>query len=379
MVEILMGIGKAGLKESGRPDILVVVLPYPCIASFVFTDNYFKAGSVIYSENVARSREKIRAFVVNSGVANCGTGKEGIKHANMMAEKVSELLDIPKDEILVFSTGVIGRYLPIDRVLKGIEEACNSLKPLDLKEASEVISTTDRFPKYDFTKSGDVETFGFAKGAGMIHPSMATMLSFVFTNADLDYTTLRSLHERITDRTFNSITVDGCESTNDAFGIISLGKVKANPDIIEYELMKVSETLAKQIVADGEGATKIIKVNVRSAITEIKAKTIARAIATSILVKTAVFGRDPNWGRIAAAAGSTEFPIDPFKMEIYVGGYLLYDGKPRDENLEKAKKHLIEEREINITVELREGDYEWTYYSSDIGYDYVKLNAEYTT
>ena len=205
------------------------------------------------------------------------------------------------------------------------------------------------------------------------------MLSFVFTNADLDYITLRKLHEKIGDRTFNSITVDGCESTNDAFGIISLGEVQADTDIVEYELMKVSETLAKQIVADGEGATKIIKVNVRSTITEVKAKTIARAIANSLLVKTTVFGRDPNWGRIAAAAGSTEFPIDPLKMEIYVGGYLLYDGKPRDENLGKAKKHLIEDREIDITVELREGDYEWTYYSSDIGYDYVKLNAEYTT
>ena len=374
-----MGVGKAGLKASDNPDILVVYLPYPCTASFVFTDNYFKAGSVIYSERVAREKEKIRAFVVNSGNANCGTGEEGIKHAQMMAEKVAEMLDIPKDEVLVFSTGIIGKYLPIQDVLKGIEEACSKLEPLDLKRASEVISTTDRFPKYDFTKAGEIETFGFAKGAGMIHPSMATMLAFVFTNANLDYLTLRRIHESVTERTFNSITVDGCESTNDAFGIISLGEVEANIETVEFEVLKVSESLAKQIVADGEGATKVIKVKVRSAITEIKAREIAEAIANSLLVKTAVFGRDPNWGRIAAAAGSTEFPIDPFKMEIYVGGYLLYDGKPHEENLEKAKKHLVEDREVEITVELNEGEYEWVCYSSDIGYDYVKLNAEYTT
>lgn len=379
MAEILMGIGKAGLKKSGNPDILVVALPYPCVASFVFTDNYFKAGSVIYSEGITRERERISAFVVNSGNANCGTGEEGIKHAKMMAEQVAKLLDIPKEEVLVFSTGIIGKPLPIERVLEGIEEACQNLEPLDLKKASETISTTDRFPKYDFASFNNLETFGFAKGAGMIHPSMATMLAFVFTNASVDYLALRRTHERITERTFNSITVDGCKSTNDAFGIISLGEVEADLQVVELELQKVSESLAKQIVADGEGATKVIKVSVRSAITEVKAREIAKSVANSLLVKTAVFGRDPNWGRIAAAAGSTVFPIDPFKIEIYVGGYLLYDGKPHDENLPKAKKHLEEDKEIEITIELNEGEYEWTYYSSDIGYDYVKLNAEYTT
>ncbi|WP_461832514.1 bifunctional glutamate N-acetyltransferase/amino-acid acetyltransferase ArgJ [Aquifex sp.] len=379
MAEVLMGIGKGGLKESGNPDILVVLFPYPCVSSFLFTDNYFKAGSVIYSEGLARDRETFRALVINSGNANCGTGEEGIKHARMMARKAAEMLDIPEEEVLVFSTGIIGRYLPIDRVLKGIEEACSNLESLDLKRASETISTTDRFPKYDFAKSGEIETFGFAKGAGMINPSMATMLAFVFTNAKLDYLTLRRIHEKVAERTFNSITVDGCESTNDAFGLISLGEVEADMETVEYEIMKVSESLAKQIVADGEGATKIIKVRVRSAITEVKAREIAKSIANSLLVKTAVFGRDPNWGRVAAAAGSTEFPVDPFKMEIYIGGYLLYDGKPRNENLEKAKKHMVEDKEIEITVELNEGEYEWVCYSSDIGYDYIKLNAEYTT
>ncbi|NPB08593.1 MAG: bifunctional glutamate N-acetyltransferase/amino-acid acetyltransferase ArgJ [Aquificae bacterium] len=379
MAEILMGTGKAGLKESGNPDLLVVLLPYPCVASFVYTDNYFKAGSVIYSQEVSSRRETVRAIVVNSGNANCGTGKRGVDDARKMAERVAENLGLEREEVLVFSTGIIGKPLPMKRVLSAIDEACSRLGPLDLKRASEVISTTDRFPKYDFTRYGSLETFGFAKGAGMIHPSMATMLAFVFTNAKLDYLPLRKIHERITERTFNSITVDGCESTNDAFGVIALGEVETDLESVEFELLKVSESLGKQIVADGEGATKVIKVTVRSAVTEVKAREIAKAIATSLLVKTAVFGRDPNWGRIAAAAGSTEFPVDPFSMEIYVGGYLLYRGEPFEENLPKAKKHLEEDREIDITVELNEGPYEWTYYSSDIGYDYIRLNAEYTT
>ncbi|NPA32750.1 MAG: bifunctional glutamate N-acetyltransferase/amino-acid acetyltransferase ArgJ [Aquificae bacterium] len=378
MAEILMGTARAGLKTKGN-DVLVLLLPYPCVASFVFTSNYFKAGSVLYSESVAKERETIRAIVVNSGNANCGTGEEGVKHAEMMAQKTAQELGIKTEEVLVFSTGVIGRYLPINDVLGAIENACTNLRPLDLKEASMTISTTDRFPKYDFAKRGELETFGFAKGAGMIHPSMATMLAFVFTNAKTDYLTLRRIHESVTQRTFNSITVDGCMSTNDAFGVVALGETEASAEDLEFELAKVSETLAKQIVADGEGATRVIRVSVRSAITPIKAREIARAVANSLLVKTAVFGKDPNWGRVAAAVGSTEFPVDPFRLEIYIGGYLLYDGKPRNENLPKAREHLLKNTEVDITVELNEGDYEWTFYSSDIGYDYIRLNAEYTT
>ncbi len=379
MPDILMGVGKAGLKESGAPDLLVVLLPYPCVSSFLFTDNYFKAGSVIYSEGIAKGRDRFRAFVINSGNANCGTGEEGITHAKMMAERVAQNLDLKPEEVLVFSTGIIGRPLPIDRVLGAIDQACSIMEPLDLERASEVISTTDRFPKFDFLKRGSLEVFGFAKGAGMIAPSMATMLAFVFTNADLDYEILRDIHKRVADRTFNSITVDGCESTNDSFGLISLGEVKVDPKEVEEGVLEVSETLAKRIVEDGEGATKIIKVTVKRATLEMKAREIARTIANSLLVKTAVYGRDPNWGRIAAAVGSTEFPIDPFSMKIYVGKHLLYDGRPHPRAEKLAKRYLEEEKEIEITVDLGEGRNSWTYYSSDLGYEYIKLNAEYHT
>ena len=379
MSSVLMGVATAGLKESGDPDTLVVSLPYPCVASFLFTDNYFKAGSVIYSEKLAKERERFRAFVINSGNANCGTGEEGVAHARQMASRVAENLGIRADEVLVFSTGIIGRPLPMERVLGAIDRACGSMEPLNLEVASRVISTTDRFPKYAFSEVGKLKVFGFAKGAGMIAPSMATMLAFIFTNADVDYDTLVSIHKAVSDRTFSSITVDGCESTNDAFGLISLGEIEADLHEVEEKVMEVSRTLAKKIVEDGEGATKIIKVTVKRATLRMKAREIAKAVASSLLVKTAMYGGDPNWGRIAAAAGSTEFPIDPYRMKIYIGNHLLYDGKPHPKAQSKATDYLKGEKEVEIVIDLCEGKESWTYYSSDIGYEYIKINAEYHT
>ena len=379
MSKILMGVSCAGLKASGDPDVLVVLLPKTCQASFLFTDNHFKSGSILYSQKVFRKKGKLRAFVVNSGNANCGTGKEGEVNAKRVAERVAEKLEIDPEEVLVFSTGVIGKPLPMEKVLSAVEEACSDLKPLDLELASRTIGTTDRFPKFGKAKEGNLEVFGFAKGAGMIDPSMATMLAFVFTNAKLSKEELTSIHREVCERTFNSITVDGCKSTNDSFGLIALGEVEADTGTLKRLLEEVSLHLAKKIVEDGEGATRIIKVTVRGASLKIKAKEIARAVASSLLVKTAVYGRDPNWGRILAAAGSTKFPIDPFKVKVYVGGHLLYDGKPCPEAEKEAKRHMEEEKEVDITVDLGEGSEVWTYYSSDLGYEYIRINAEYRT
>ena len=378
-MNIQMGVASAGLKESGDPDLLVISLPCPCTASFLYTDNFFKAGSVLYSEAISKSRDKISAFVVNSGNANCGTGEEGIKHAEMMAERIAQNLGVPSEEVLVFSTGVIGKPLPIDSVLSAIDHACNNLENLDLKKASETISTTDAFPKYHETENGDLKTFGFGKGAGMIAPSMATMLAFVFTNAKVDYWDLVDLHQKVTEKTFNSITVDGCKSTNDSFGLISLGEVEASLEDVERQVHDVSLKIAKDIVRDGEGATRVIKIDVKNAILEMKAKEIAKAVANSLLVKTAIYGRDPNWGRILSAVGSTEFPVDPYAVRIEMGGIPLYDQRPLEENEEKVKSYLEESEEVEISVDLREGNNEWTYYSSDIGYEYIKINAEYRT
>ncbi|MFN4320078.1 MAG: bifunctional glutamate N-acetyltransferase/amino-acid acetyltransferase ArgJ [Aquificaceae bacterium] len=376
-MDVLMGVGRAGLKSGEKPDILIILLPKACNASFLFTKNHFKSASLLYSQKVFKGT--VRAMVINSGNANCGVGREGLLHAELMAKRVAQRLDIEEGQVLVFSTGIIGKPLPIDKVLSAIDSACDILEPLDLKRASEVISTTDSFPKYDFVKKDKLEVFGFAKGAGMIHPNMGTMLAFVFTNADLREDIIGRLHRDINDRTFNSISVDGCMSTNDSFGLISLGLVKEDLQEVSSAIEEVSLSLARKIVEDGEGATRIIKVVVKNASIQLKARLIAQAIATSNLVKTAVFGKDPNWGRIVAAAGSTPFPIDQFKLKVYIGGHLVYDGKVHPRALENAKKYMEESQEIEISLDLMEGKESWTYYSSDLTYDYIRINAEYTT
>ncbi len=372
-----MGVGRAGLKSGEKPDILVILLPQSCKASFLFTKNHFKSASVLYSQKVFKGT--VRAMVINSGNANCGVGREGLLHAELMAKKVAEGLDVEEEEVLVFSTGIIGKPLPIDKVLTAIDRACDILEPLDLKRASEVMSTTDSFPKYDFVKRDKLEVFGFAKGAGMIHPNMGTMLAFVFTNGDIKEGVIEKLHKDINERTFNSISVDGCMSTNDSFGLISLGLIKEDLQKISDAVEEVSLSLARKIIQDGEGATRTIKVVVKNASIQLKARLIAQAIAVSNLVKTAVFGRDPNWGRIVAAAGSTPFPIDQFKLKVYIGNHLLYDGKVHPKALENAKKYMEESQEIEINLDLMEGRESWIYYSSDLTYDYIKINAEYTT
>ncbi|MFN3598258.1 MAG: bifunctional glutamate N-acetyltransferase/amino-acid acetyltransferase ArgJ [Aquificaceae bacterium] len=376
-MDVLMGVGRAGLKSGEKPDILVILLPQSCKASFLFTKNHFKSASVLYSQKVFKGT--VRAMVINSGNANCGVGRESLLHAELMAKRVAERLDVEEEEVLVFSTGIIGKPLPIDKVLTAIDRACDILEPLDLKRASEVISTTDSFPKYDFVKRDKLEAFGFAKGAGMIHPNMGTMLAFVFTNGDIKEGVIEKLHRDINERTFNSVSVDGCMSTNDSFGLISLGLIKEDLQKISDAVEEVSLSLARKIIQDGEGATRTIKVVVKNASIQLKARLIAQAIAVSNLVKTAVFGRDPNWGRIVAAAGSTPFPIDQFKLKVYIGNHLLYDGKVHPKALENAKKYMEESQEIEINLDLMEGRESWIYYSSDLTYDYIKINAEYTT
>ena len=215
----------------------------------------------------------------------------------------------------------------------------------------------------------------------MIHPNMATMLAYVFTPAKLDYAELRKIHREVNEKTFNSITVDGCTSTNDSFLLISLNEEEIPASRVKEDIFKVSEKIAKLIVADGEGATKVGVIKVINALHREKAKAIAEKIAVSELVKTALFGCDPNWGRIAGAAGSVpDYPINPNTLSIYIGEYMLLDkGKPTNIDLEEVAKYMRDHKEVLITVDLGEGSADWTYYTSDLTYDYVKLNAEYTT
>ncbi|MBK3332621.1 bifunctional glutamate N-acetyltransferase/amino-acid acetyltransferase ArgJ [Persephonella atlantica] len=385
-MNIKMGVAKAGIKPSGDYDILVLKFP-PSVYSLVLTQNSLAAAPVIYDRMISQTTDRISAIVVNSGNANAATGEEGLKNAEKMAQIVEELLDID-EPALVFSTGVIGVQLPMEKVEKGIKEACNSLTDLDLKTASRAISTTDSFEKY-YQTEGEIDgksfkVWGIAKGAGMIHPNMATMLAYIFTDVQIDKHLLDRVMKVVVERSFNSIDVDGCESTNDSFLIVATGEGKLkiteeNKTPFAKKVLEVATNLAKMIVKDGEGATKLIQINVFNAKDREEAKKVGEAIALSNLFKTAMFGNDPNWGRILSAVGQLHLDIDFSRVKLYIGDFLIYSGEPVSFDREGAVRYLKENDEVNIYLYLERGDADWTYYTCDLTYKYVEINAEYTT
>jgi len=386
-MDIKMGVAKAGIKPSGDYDILVLKFK-PSVYSLVLTQNSLAAAPVIYDKNLRVKTDKISAIIVNSGNANAATGEQGLKNTIRMAQLTSQLLDIPDDQTFVFSTGVIGVQLPMEKVEKGIKQACKNLTDLDLELAARAISTTDSFQKY-YTLSDQIDgkmfqIVGIAKGAGMIHPSMATMLAYIFTDVKIEKSLLDELMKEITEKSFNSIDVDGCESTNDSFLVVATGEgeleiTEKNEEIFKEKLLEVATQLAKMIVKDGEGATKLIQINVYQATSEEEAKKIGEAIALSNLFKTAMFGNDPNWGRILSAVGQLHLDIDFSKVKLYIGNFLIYDGKPTEYDRQKAEEYLKNNSEITIELYLDRGDKDWTYYTCDLTYKYVEINAEYTT
>jgi glutamate N-acetyltransferase/amino-acid N-acetyltransferase len=386
-MNIKMGVAKSGIKPSGDYDILVLKFP-ASVYSAVFTQNSLAAAPVLYDKLVCEIQDKISALVINSGNANAATGQQGFENAEKMAHITAELLGLDKSDVLVFSTGVIGVQLPMDKVENGIKQACENLQDLNLELAARAISTTDAFYKYyETTGMIDDQIFtvkGIAKGAGMIHPNMATMLAYIFTDVKIDKNLLDKATKLVVDRTFNSISVDGCESTNDSFVVIATGESNVKIDdsnrvYFAKKLYEVALQLAKMIVKDGEGATKLIEINVFQALTKEEAKKVGEAIATSNLFKTAMFGNDPNWGRILSAVGQLHTDIDFSKVKLYLGEFLLYDGEPLDFDRKSAIEYLKNNKEITISLYLNKGEEEWTFYTCDLGYKYVQINAEYTT
>lgn len=377
------GTAFAGIKRTekriNRPDLLVVVTEEPCEFAAVFTRNDVKAAPIKVSMEV---KGKVSGIVANSGNANACTGERGIADALEMAKLTSQLTG--KGKFLVASTGVIGEPMPMEKVRKGIAEAVKNLGSAKGEEPAKAIMTTDTFPKLSFREGEGFVVGGIAKGAGMIDPAMATMLSFVATDAKVPKELLERALKEAVEVSFNAITVDGDMSTNDCVFLLSTGK--SSVEITEENywefkgvLTEVLKELAYQIVKDGEGATKVARIVVEKAMSKEQAIAVSRKIALSPLVKTAIFGCDPNWGRIAAAAGAAMVGVEEEKMEIYIGNYLLFKGKRVDYREDEVANYMKESEEIFIRVVLNQGESSFEYLTCDLTYDYVRINAEYRT
>ena len=379
---------EACIKRQTR-DLAVVYSEYPCQAAGVFTTNKVQAACVGHSRRVVENGP-VRALVVNSGNANACTGAQGEEDTRQMARLVAGELKVEPQEVLVASTGVIGTNLPMDRIAKGISEACSNLSADGGDNASAAIMTTDTFPKLagvEFELGGRAVRMGaMAKGSGMIHPNMATMLVFITTDAAVTCECLQQALQESAAISFNMISVDGDTSTNDMAVIMANGQARNdmidNPASEGYSIFKqaldqVTITLAKLIARDGEGATRLIEVEVAGARSDQDARTVARAIVSSNLFKAAVYGQDANWGRIICAAGYSGADINPDTVDIWLGRQQVAQnggGIPFDEEL--AREDLAGEV-VRVKLALNQGNGMATAWGCDLTYDYVKINASY--
>lgn len=375
----------AGIKKRKR-DLALIAFDAPQVCAYVITTNEIKAAPLLVSrEHISNNGTAMRALVCNSGCANACTGERGERDARATARQAAALLDVPAQSVIVASTGVIGVPLQMDRIQKGLERAVADLESGGeaAYDAAEAIMTTDRVPKlaayafYEGEKRYVVA--GIAKGSGMIAPNMATMLAFVATDAPMSQDALQRELAACTDATFNMISVDGDMSTNDAvYAFAPSGSAQA-PANFGAALRKLCDDLAQAMVADGEGATKTLTVHVTGAASEQQARMIARAVINSNLVKTALFGEDPNWGRIIAAAGSARCNLDPERWSLYLNGELWVD-VGSIEVLSEAEAHReLEHTAVGVRLDLGIGDAHATGWGCDLSRDYVKINASYRT
>jgi glutamate N-acetyltransferase/amino-acid N-acetyltransferase len=374
------GAVHAGIRKS-RLDLAVVRSLVPAVGAGMFTVNRIQAAPVTVSK-AHLTRAEPQAVVINSGIANAATGKQGELDALAMAAETASLLGIDPEQVLVLSTGVIGAKLPMPKLLAGLGQV--EVSPDGGGDAAEAILTTDTFAKQAVVRRGGFTVGGMAKGAGMIHPYLATMLAVVTTDYPLAADEVHGFLKRAVNQSFNRISVDGECSTNDAVILLANGesgveRTTATDTEFAAALGEVCADLAQQIVSDGEGATVLLEIEVAGAATAGEANAIARRIATSPLVKTAAFGRDPNWGRILAAAGSAFCAggfaqVDVDRLELRMNGVVLFaGGEPTDAEVS------LESTTCRIELDLGLGKGSATYLASDLTYDYVRINAEYTT
>jgi glutamate N-acetyltransferase/amino-acid N-acetyltransferase len=383
-----LGVAMAGIKKPGRRDLLVVRLAPGAAVAGVFTRNRFCAAPVLLARK--HLANPVRALVVNTGNANAGTGKDGVKRALEVCGAVAEKLRSRPAQILPFSTGVIMEPLPVERIVAGLPAAIADLREDNWFGAAEAIMTTDTVPKARSLKvrlsGGEAVVTGIAKGAGMIHPDMATMLGFVATDAKVSPTRLKRLVKSVADKSFNCITVDGDTSTNDSFMLIASGvgvdvKSEKDREKLEQAVHEVSQWLAQAIIRDGEGATKFVTVTVERGSSEAECRKIAYAIAHSPLVKTAFFASDPNLGRILAAIGYAGIKdLMTEKIDLYLDNVLVVrKGSRNPSYLESSALAAMTKPEFTVRAILNRGKASATIWTCDLSFDYVKINAEYRT
>jgi len=385
----------AGLKLDGALDVALLVSATSCAAAGVFTKNALRAAPVVYDAEMLADRPgRIRAVAMNARVANACTGAGGLEAARAMARAAEEAAGLPPRTALVLSTGVIGVPLPVDKVARGLREAAGKLSAAGGGDAARAIMTTDTRPKHCAvrleTPSGPITIGGMAKGAGMIHPDMATLLGVLTTDAVSDPVTLRPFWKRVVDHTFNAISVDGDTSTNDTVLFLANGQTGIDPSrdgatwkLFEDAATEVARTLALAVVEDGEGATKQLQIQVVGAQTEAHAREVGRAIARSTLVKTAIYGGDPNWGRVLAAAGVAGVALvaDRLSLEAATGdGWLTLASGGATALADPAKARAIfEQKAIRLRIDLGLGRSEAVVWTCDLSPDYVRINSDYTS
>jgi glutamate N-acetyltransferase/amino-acid N-acetyltransferase len=387
-----------GLKESGQLDLALVACERPATAAGMFTTNAFRAAPVVYdAELLSHSHSAIQGVIVNAGIANACTGEQGLRDAEGMARLAEAALGLPSGSVLVMSTGVIGHPLPMAQVAAGIRAAAGALSPEGGADAARAIVTTDLVPKEAFVQvevgGSLISIGGMAKGSGMIHPSLAlpgphaTMLCLIVTDAAASPEVLNTALERAVGASFNCISVDGDTSTNDTVLLLASGGAGNAPleldsddrEAFEAALTGVCVSLAKQIARDGEGATRLVEIVVQRAVSDAQAEQAAKTVATSPLVKTAIFGADPNWGRVLAAIGRSGIQVDPARVDLWLGQVqLVAGGEPLPFDAAAARAAL-QAPEVRFTADLGLGPGQATVWTCDLSYRYVEINAEYHT
>jgi glutamate N-acetyltransferase/amino-acid N-acetyltransferase len=367
----------AGLKSSGALDLTIIENTGPRFdAAAVYTTNKVVAAPVIWSREVTKGK-LVRAAVLNSGGANACTGPQGFSDTHHTAEKVADLLGISSGEVVVCSTGLIGELLPMPKIFAGVESIATVLKSDSLDDVSRAIMTTDSVPKVATVSISGVEFVGIAKGAGMLAPALATMLSVVMTDAVLPQN-VQEIFSRVADRTYNRIDSDGCTSTNDTVLLMGSGASSVLLSDVEFEsaLMEICGSLAAQLIADAEGSTKTVAITIKGAATEEDAVEVARACARNNLLKCAIYGADPNWGRVLAAVGTADAQMDALNIDVILNGiHVAKESAP----FEDKNKVSFADRLVSLEVNLNVGTATATVMTNDLSHDYVHENSAYST